>query len=519
MHAIKFIVDYLPYLFMAAYFTWAWVYVKRAKRNPNEVNKYLLDMIPQIFTTIGILGTFLGIAVGLYFFDVKDMEGSIPILLGGLKTAFFASIAGIVCYFIFSKWIARVQKQNEHGKLSDEAIILNKLTDLMSDFKAEMLRVTTSKDESNNQATIGNLLREISIESREQSKALKTFSTDLALTITAGFEEIFNNPKEGVVYELQGLRTEIESLGQKLKDPTTEMTQNVVKDLEAALERMVAEFKTSVSGSAKAEIEGLAKLLNQAGGALTSFPATLQAMTDKLQDNFGSLQNTVEQIAASTISQSSAANEAMVERMEGASKQMHRLIQGLQAGQGELVEQHQNNLALSDKLLNAFNSSISRMDELTGSVNQTISKFAGVEMELSKAISHLTSVASNVNSATREFGQAQQQFSGQNQAFLENNRANLQEIKNALSKATEVSADYARKFEIIEQGLKGIFGDIQTGLEGYSATINSSLASYLDKYSESMKSTVQSLAGATEQQREILEDLTEELNKFSARRN
>ncbi len=243
MQTVKFIVDWLPYLFMAAYLTWAFSYVLRAKRNPERVNKYLLDMIPQIFTTIGILGTFLGIAVGLYFFDVKDMEGSIPILLGGLKTAFFASIAGIVCYFFFSKWIARVQKQNEHGKLSDEATILNKLVDSMNDFKGEMLRVMTSKDEANNQATIGNLLREICDESKKQSAALQTFSTDLAVTITAGFEEIFNNPKEGVVYELQGLRTEIESLGNKLNDPTTEMTQNVVKDLEAALERMVAEVQ------------------------------------------------------------------------------------------------------------------------------------------------------------------------------------------------------------------------------------------------------------------------------------
>lgn len=519
MQTVKFIVDWLPYLFMAAYLTWAFSYVLRAKRNPERVNKYLLDMIPQIFTTIGILGTFLGIAVGLYFFDVKDMEGSIPILLGGLKTAFFASIAGIVCYFFFSKWIARVQKQNEHGKLSDEATILNKLVDSMNDFKGEMLRVMTSKDEANNQATIGNLLREICDESKKQSAALQTFSTDLAVTITAGFEEIFNNPKEGVVYELQGLRTEIESLGNKLNDPTTEMTQNVVKDLEAALERMVAEFKTSVSGSAKAEMEGLAKLLGQAGETLVSFPATLQTMTDNLQENFRSLQGTVEQIASQTISQSSAANEAMTARMEGASTQMHQLIQGLQAGQGELVEQHQNNLALSDRLVAAFNSSITNMEALAKGVNQTMSKFSGVETELSKTISQLTSVASNVNNASREFGQAQQQFAGQNAQFLQQNKANLEGIQEALSKAKEVSADYAQKFGIIEQGLKGIFAEIQSGLDGYSTTINKNLAGYLDKYSESMSSAVQSLAGATEQQREVLEDLTDELTKFSTRRN
>ncbi len=266
-------------------------------------------------------------------------------------------------------------------------------------------------------------------------------------------------------------------------------------------------------------MEGLAKLLGQAGETLVSFPATLQTMTDNLQENFRSLQGTVEQIASQTISQSSAANEAMTARMEGASTQMHQLIQGLQAGQGELVEQHQNNLALSDRLVAAFNSSITNMEALAKGVNQTMSKFSGVETELSKTISQLTSVASNVNNASREFGQAQQQFAGQNAQFLQQNKANLEGIQEALSKAKEVSADYAQKFGIIEQGLKGIFAEIQSGLDGYSTTINKNLAGYLDKYSESMSSAVQSLAGATEQQREVLEDLTDELTKFSTRRN
>jgi hypothetical protein len=43
-----------------------------------------------MFTTIGILGTFGGIAYGLWFFNPEDIEKSIPTLMKGLKTAFFA---------------------------------------------------------------------------------------------------------------------------------------------------------------------------------------------------------------------------------------------------------------------------------------------------------------------------------------------------------------------------------------------------------------------------------------------
>lgn len=52
--------------------------------------------MPTLLTTLGILGTFLGIAIGLLHFDVARIEFSIPVLLDGLKLAFISSIVGIV---------------------------------------------------------------------------------------------------------------------------------------------------------------------------------------------------------------------------------------------------------------------------------------------------------------------------------------------------------------------------------------------------------------------------------------
>ena len=49
-----------------------------AKKNYSKVNLNDLDLIPSMFTTIGILGTFGGIAYGLWFFNPEDIEKSIP---------------------------------------------------------------------------------------------------------------------------------------------------------------------------------------------------------------------------------------------------------------------------------------------------------------------------------------------------------------------------------------------------------------------------------------------------------
>ncbi|MBU2628387.1 MAG: hypothetical protein KKE61_07210 [Proteobacteria bacterium] len=51
--------------------------------------------IPSHMTAIGILGTFFGIFIGLYKFDVKNLHTSVPLLLDGMKLAFSTSIAGL----------------------------------------------------------------------------------------------------------------------------------------------------------------------------------------------------------------------------------------------------------------------------------------------------------------------------------------------------------------------------------------------------------------------------------------
>ncbi|WP_028492287.1 hypothetical protein [Thioalkalivibrio sp. ALE19] len=50
---------------------------------------------PALLTTLGILGTFLGVAIGLLDFDAARVEASVPALLEGLKLAFVTSIVGI----------------------------------------------------------------------------------------------------------------------------------------------------------------------------------------------------------------------------------------------------------------------------------------------------------------------------------------------------------------------------------------------------------------------------------------
>ena len=486
-----------------------------SKKDYSKVNQNDLDLIPSMFTTIGILGTFGGIAYGLWFFNPEDIENSIPTLLKGLKTAFFASIFGIALSIIFSKRISFIKNKNEKGVLSDETNALNKLIELIDELRSDF----SSTDDNGNTIKAGNIFRDIYKESSKQSNALQTFSSDLALTISAGFEQILNNPTEGVVAELKLVKAEIESLGNKLKDPATDMTQSIVKELQESMGKMIEEFKTSMSGDTKNEMERLAGLLGQAGGSLTDFPAKLQNMTDNLNENFRGLQEVVQQISQQTLSQSQDSTNAMKKQVEDMSEILRTKVGDLQSGQQSLLTEQSKNLQVSENLLSAFNTSIEKMNGLSTEVNGSISKLNQAQTELDKVISNFRNASQEINSSSTKFGESQTEFSKHSNQFLQTNSSTIVEIQKSLEIAKSVSADYAQKFEIIEKGLSKVFSDLDTGLRGYQTTVRESLETYLGKYTEALTTTAESLAGASSKQEDILEELTEQLSKLNGRKN
>lgn len=78
-------------------------------------NRRIVEYFPTFVSTLGVLGTFYGITVGLLAFDTADLDKSIPGLLDGLKTAFFTSLAGMIGSMILSAFISRKQDEKDGG--------------------------------------------------------------------------------------------------------------------------------------------------------------------------------------------------------------------------------------------------------------------------------------------------------------------------------------------------------------------------------------------------------------------
>ena len=84
-------------------------------------NAGLAELIPNLLTSLGILGTFMGLSRGLSslnFADSTRLIQGIPDLLSGMRFAFGTSVAGISCSLIFNM-LNRISQGSSYRAIDD----------------------------------------------------------------------------------------------------------------------------------------------------------------------------------------------------------------------------------------------------------------------------------------------------------------------------------------------------------------------------------------------------------------
>ena len=78
------LISVIPSIIIIILACWGHIYINSKKNKGIDqlmTRKRWIEMIPSAISTLGVLGTFFGIAYGLYFFNSSDLTRSIPDLL------------------------------------------------------------------------------------------------------------------------------------------------------------------------------------------------------------------------------------------------------------------------------------------------------------------------------------------------------------------------------------------------------------------------------------------------------
>ena len=561
----------------------------------HKLNLRMLDTAAGTLVGLGLLGTFLGLTIGIAGFDSSNssnIQGSIQNLLGGMGTAFSTSLVGMLCsliYTAFDKTIRNKVQRNIHSlteNLDDNYYIddialqelnqKNLVNTLISAVQSELDSKLMYSSEQGERITVGNAIREILTENTEQSKALKSFSTDLALELNNGFDEVLSRQMQQKILPLmenvdtttKAIVEHIDSMAAQVASPATDMIQNVVSELKNSMASIVEEFKTGLSGTATNELETLATQLGTATQAMADFPKNMENISSTLQvtieevkgaiteisntsanANSTAMQQMQEQITFATGAISTAISEVkdvmggitknsqeqsdqMISKLADAAEKMGAFLSGtisslsssvqesirgitdeVNSKQADLLALQEETTTQTKKLLETFNVGLERLEKMNEYISGTMDMFQQAQGQITGSTAHLQTIAGDMKQATQLFNKSQSDYSTKMEEMQTKSQRGIDAVTELLRNSSNVSKDYVEKFDLIKQGLTAIFTQLQSGLTEYSRTVQATTQKYLDQYSSSLTQTTDALASTIQQQNEVVEMLNETLSK------
>ena len=218
-----------------------------------HVHKRLLEMAPDIFTSLGILGTFLGLVWGLKDFNPTDysaMTSSVAALVDGIKVAFLTSIYGISFSIIYTFGM-----KGEYSSMTEE------LQGFLEKFHSYVM--PTAENESRNLLLASQKL---------QTSAMKQMAEQFSVQMADSFEKVITPTFQKMNDSLDML---VSSVTRCQEDAIREISDEFLKQMNNSFHMQFRDFNVALDQLKKAQKENT---------AYTS--AMYQTMSQKLSETY-----------------------------------------------------------------------------------------------------------------------------------------------------------------------------------------------------------------------------------------
>ena len=342
------------------------------------------EVAPAILTSIGIFGTFLGVALGLWHFDTADIQGSVPRLMDGLKTAFWTSIAGLFAALTLKIRAAveqagrRAASQHRAATIDDLDLSLQALVKQLHDGSEQSLRTELAKQHQSSQRRFDQLVDVLTNYQQKMAdanakalvEAIRAVMNEFNTKINEQYGENFRQLNESVVAMLEWQQTYRTQLDDLISEQ--ERSSNLMKEASNSFEYMVrnANAFNGISESLQELLTGLetqrmnihsqlgslADMVNNAAEGLPKLEERLSVLPQGMSD--------------AVQSQQRWATEELSQTQKELTSQLHSMML---ESQEQLLAQQQQSQQHMQKLGERLERQVAQLD-------------TGMEEELNKAL-------------------------------------------------------------------------------------------------------------------------------------
>lgn len=372
---------------------------------------------PSILTSIGIFGTFLGVALGLNDFDTQSVENSVPQLLEGLKTAFWTSIVGLLGalsikmrYAVASMRVRAHRESKQTATMDDLAWHLERIaTAIVADDKDDWLAWRTQQVELQ-KAHHQQLIDQLSNYQKDMTEA-NTAALELAIThvmrefntrIEEQYGDNFKRLNEAVGQMLEwqsNYKSQLEDLMAANKRSADSSTVAA-----AAFEKLIQQTSsfTSVAEDMETLLSALQSQSENLREYLTTFTTLIvdaQQGLPQIEDRILALTTGLQDLVRSQTAQMQSLIEQTASGIRDTSQQVSDvLLQGTQQSQRAIGEQLNDLLSMNNQQFERLETAMEQ--ELTKSLTSfgyqlasLSEKFVNDYMPLTDRLAELVHIA------------------------------------------------------------------------------------------------------------------------------
>ena len=333
----------------------------------------------SILTVVGVLGTFIGIYIGLQEFSTDKLQDSIKDLLDGLKLAFGTSIVGIVSALLLKGIISPLSQTLQRRSEPDP------IAEAIHKFVLALKDVETS-GESNLSLKLDELIKAIKNEDHdtgtvlgnigviktalvgEAERSIPTQLQKLSKVVSESrlntIETSLSDEEGNLLTELRSIKKEISTKHDELRVEFQKFSKNVAKsvaklatdELIEALKAVIEEFNAKIQEQFGENF----KHLNEAVGRTVEWQEQYRQQMDELAREF--------QIAAQSVEKSRdalAATSQSLMTIEDQSENLISIAGTLKPILHTLNDQLEAFSDLRQKAHDAFPVIAGRLDDLT----------------------------------------------------------------------------------------------------------------------------------------------------------
>ena len=487
-------------------------------RNTRQVSRHLNDStiifprlsfdfyrsVPNLLTGLGILGTFVGLAAGvgtassgLSSSNPVEITASLQRLLDGASLAFITSIAGLVSSMAF----VFVERRTSRG--------LHRAVDKWVGSIESCLRRVTLESVALDQL----------VQAEQAARHLERFNTQLIFSLEKALEEKIANrlsPQlEQLIRVVEGLRSDRSSdAGRMIEHALSEFTQAMrertesqfseMADVVSQLNQTLADSAERMAGSERDMHAALDSLVTTVKGSMDAGAA---AMTKTLEASLTQVTEDIAEASAQLATHLATASDAAAAKLQDT---LATVTQEIAETGTEAAAEIFGSLQRVETAALSLERSASQSENVLGAMTPFVTQLNDLRSTIETALGQFGNLAEPIGRAAREIREsserAAQSLAGSNQLVdrLVTTATSLEENQRLVAGAWD---RYQERFEGIDRSLAQVFEQIDDGLSGYCEQVKK-FANELDR---TAASTVQHLAGATQELGGSIEDLIEVL--------